>query len=68
MARDQSVLFAQLRRELARSPEIEVVQDRRQRQRRQRATPATRERRLADRRLVSVEEELVRYGRAVVER
>jgi ribosomal protein S18 acetylase RimI-like enzyme len=68
VARDQSVLFAQLRRELARSPEVEVVQDRRQRERRQRVTPAARERRLADRRLVSVEEDLVRYGRAVVER
>lgn len=68
VARDQTVLFAHLRRDLARAPDVEVVQDRRQRERRQRPTPAALERRVAERRLLSVEDELVRYGRAVVER
>lgn len=68
VARDHEALFAQLRRDLARIPDVEVVQDRRHGERRRRPTPAARERRVADRRVVSVEEDLVRYGRAVVER
>jgi ribosomal protein S18 acetylase RimI-like enzyme len=66
VARDQSVLFAQLRRDLGKTPEVEVVQDRRQGERRRRPVPAAHERRMADRRLVSVAEDLARYGRAVV--
>jgi ribosomal protein S18 acetylase RimI-like enzyme len=68
VARDQTVLFAQLRRELGKVAGVEVVQDRRQRERRQRAAPPARERRVADRRLLNIEEDLARYGRAVVER
>src|SRR5919108_2745362 len=54
VARDQSVLFAQLRRELGRVPDVEVVQDRRRGERRQRHIAAATDRRLGDRRLVSV--------------
>jgi ribosomal protein S18 acetylase RimI-like enzyme len=68
VARDHAALFAQLRNDLARMPEVEVVQDRRHGERRRRPAPAIHDRRLADRRLVSVEEDLQRYGRAVVER
>jgi ribosomal protein S18 acetylase RimI-like enzyme len=68
VARDHAALFAQLQRDLARRPDVEVVQDRRHGERRQRPTPAARERRVADRRVVSVEDDLARYGRAVVER
>jgi len=66
VARDQSVLFAQLRRDLGRISEVEVVQDRRQGERRRRPVVTARERRVADRRLVSVEEDLARYGRGIV--
>jgi ribosomal protein S18 acetylase RimI-like enzyme len=68
VARDHAALFAQLQRDLARIPEVEVVEDRRHGERRQRPAPTARDRRLADRRLVNVEEDLARYGRAVVER
>jgi ribosomal protein S18 acetylase RimI-like enzyme len=68
VARDQSVLFAQLRRELGRVPDVEVVQDRRRGERRQRHIAAATDRRLGDRRLVSVADDLARYGRAVVSR
>jgi ribosomal protein S18 acetylase RimI-like enzyme len=68
VARDHAALFAQLQRDLTRMSEVEVVQDRRHGERRRRPAPAIHERRLADRRLVSVEEDLQRYGRAVVER
>jgi ribosomal protein S18 acetylase RimI-like enzyme len=67
VARDQAALFEQLRRELARTPEIEVVQDRRHGERRTRLVPAARDRRVGDRRMLSIEEDLARYGRAVVE-
>jgi ribosomal protein S18 acetylase RimI-like enzyme len=68
VARDQSVLFAQLRRDLARTPDVEVVQDRRHGERRGRPAPTVPDRRVGDRRMLSVDEELARYGRAVVER
>jgi ribosomal protein S18 acetylase RimI-like enzyme len=68
VARNHTVLFTQLQRELARTPDVEVVQDRRHGERRRRPTRAPLERRVADRRLLSVEDELLRYGRAVVER
>ena len=68
VAREQTALFAQLQRDLARMPEVEVVADRRHGERRQHRTPAAPERRLVDRRLASIEEDLARYGRAVVER
>ena len=68
VARDQTVLFTHLRRDLSRAPEVEVVQDRRQGERRRRPVAAARERRVADRRILSVEEDLARYGRAIVER
>jgi ribosomal protein S18 acetylase RimI-like enzyme len=66
VARDQSVLFAQIRRDLGKIPEVEVVQDRRQGERRRRPVFTAPERRVGDRRLVSVDEDLARYGRAVV--
>lgn len=68
VAQDHARLFDQLRRELAPMPEIEVVQDRRHGERRQRPGTVAPERRVGDRRLVSVDDDLVRYGRAVVER
>lgn len=67
VARDRAELFALLQRELLRMPEVEVVQDRRHGERRRQPMPAARERRLSDRRLVSVDEDLARYGRAVVD-
>ncbi|HEY7521328.1 MAG TPA: GNAT family N-acetyltransferase [Methylomirabilota bacterium] len=68
VAREHQALFAQLQRDLGRMPEVEVVLDRRHGERRQRPAPASHERRVADRRLVRVEEDLARFGRAVVER
>jgi ribosomal protein S18 acetylase RimI-like enzyme len=68
VAQDQVSLFEHLRRDLARTPEIEVVQDRRHGERRTRFAARAADRRLADRRLVHIEEDLARYGRAVVER
>jgi hypothetical protein len=68
VARDHVGLFEQLRRDLARAPEIEVVQDRRHGERRARSGIGATERRVADRRLVDIEAVLARYGRAVVER
>ena len=68
VGRDRAALFAQLQRELARVPDVEVVQDRRWGERRRQPVAAVRERRMADRRVVSVEEDLTRYGRAIVER
>ncbi len=68
VAREQAALFEHLRQDLAELPEVEVVQDRRHGERRTAPAAAAAERRVADRRLVSVEEDLARYGRAVVER
>lgn len=68
VAREHAALFAQLQRDLATLPGVEVVHDRRHGERRRRSAAAVRERRVADRREVSVEEDLARYGRAIVER
>jgi ribosomal protein S18 acetylase RimI-like enzyme len=68
VARNHAALLAQLQRDLARVPDVEVVQDRRRAERRRQSAPAVRERRVADRRVVNVEEDLARYGRAIVER
>ena len=68
VARDRAALLAQLQHDLARTPDVEVVQDRRRGERRQRPFPAVRERRVTERRVVSVEDDLARYGRAIVKR
>ena len=67
VARDQAQLYERLRRDLANAPGIEVIQDRRNGQRRKLPSPAARERRVADRRIRDVQVDLERYGRAVVE-
>lgn len=67
VARDQAQLYERLQRDLANVPGIEVIQDRRNRQRRKLLSPAARERRVADRRIRDVQVDLERYGRAVVE-
>lgn len=67
VARDQAQLYERLQRDLANVPGIEVIQDRRNRQRRKLLSPAARERRVADRRIREVQVDLERYGRAVVE-
>lgn len=67
VARDQTRLYERLQRDLANAPGIEVIQDRRKGQRRQRPSPAAQERRVADRRIRDVRVDLERYGRAVVE-
>lgn len=67
VARGQAQLYERLQHELANAPGIEVIQDRRNGQRRRVPSPAAPERRVADRRVRDVQVDLERYGRAVVE-
>jgi ribosomal protein S18 acetylase RimI-like enzyme len=67
VARDQAQLYERLQRDLASAPGVEVIQDRRNGQRRRAPSPAVPERRVADRRVRDVQVDLERYGRAVVE-
>ena len=67
VARERAELYERLRHDLADEPDVEIVQDRRRGERRQRASAPARERRVADRRVRDVQADLERYGRAVIE-
>ena len=65
ISRDEPKLYEYLKNHFAGRPDVDVVFDRRHRQRRQRTASAPLERRQADRRQRSVDEDLAALGVAI---